>query len=85
LEHTPSRVTPEIGFDQGIGDAGERCRLDREAKKGRKPCERRNTGIGKTACPVGHPARIEAVHLADHAFGGEAVDGRHKLGDPSFP
>ena len=42
-------------------------------------------GVGKTTLPVGHPARVEAVHLADHSVDGEAVHGRHKFGDPRFP
>ena len=76
-------VAPGVGFDQGIGNAGkQRCRLDRKAEEGRKALERRDVGVGKTALPVGHPARVEAVHLADRPiFGGEAVNGRYKAVD----
>jgi hypothetical protein len=85
LQHPLSRVAPEIGFDQGISDAGKRCRLDRKAEEGRKALERRDVGVGKTTLLVGHPARVEAVHLADRPIGGEAGNGRHKLGDRRLP
>jgi hypothetical protein len=64
-EHPPSRVG-EIGLDQRIGDAGNGHRLDRKPKKGRQPLERCNVRVGKPALPVGHPASVKAVHLADH-------------------
>jgi hypothetical protein len=81
LQHPPFNVAQEIGFDQGIGDACDRRRLNRKAKEERKALKRRDFGVGKAALPIGHPARVEAVHLADRPIGGEAVNGRHKLGD----
>ena len=80
-QHPPAGVPTEIGFDQGLGDAGEGCGFDREPKEGREPLQRPDLLVGEALRPIGHPRGIDAVHLADRAVFGEAVDDRHEVGD----
>ena len=52
-----------------------------EAEERRQALQGRDVFVGKPSGAIGHPAGVEAVHLADHAVGREAVDDRDEIGD----
>ena len=84
-EHAPSGVAAEIGLHQRSGHARERGRLDRERKRRDHARERGNMGVGEAAGVRGHPRGVDAIHLADRAFGREAVDHGDVVGHARCP
>ncbi len=80
-QHPPPRVAAEVGLDQGLGDPAERRRLDREPEVRNQTRDGVDVRVGKALRPVGHPARIERVHLADDAVGVEPVEDRDVFGE----
>ena len=75
-QHPPAGVASEIGLDQRLGDASERGGFDRKPKERRKPLQRADLIIGKSIGSIRRPIGIHAIHLADRAVFGEAVDDR---------
>ena len=84
-EHAPSGVTAEIGLHQCPGHARERGRLDCQRKRRDHARERCNMGIGEAVGVRGHPRGVDAIHLADRAFGREAVDHGDVVGHARGP
>ena len=83
-QHPPSGVPTEIGLDQGLGDAGERGGFDCEPKERREALQRPDVLIGKTFGPIRRPIGIDAIHFADRAVLGEAVDDCDIVGELRF-
>ena len=51
-QHALSGIAPEIGFDQGLGDAGQRGGLDRQAEDRCQPAQRVDRVIAEAAGPA---------------------------------
>src|SRR5690606_6729486 len=56
------------------GDAAERAAFDGERKRRQQAADGGNIVVAESARASRRPGRIEAIHLADRAFAGKAVD-----------
>jgi hypothetical protein len=72
--HPTARIAAEIGFSERPGHASERGRFDRQLQKRSKLFQREDHVVAETIRRVAGPGRIDAIHLADDALGGKAVD-----------
>jgi hypothetical protein len=84
-EHTMPRVAAEISLHQRCGHARERGRLDRQRKRRNKLRKGSDMDIGETLGVRCHPRGVDAVHFADRAFGGKAIDDGNVVGHAVCP
>ncbi len=78
-------VAPEIGLDQGLGDARGRGALDGVRETGHQELERGEIGVAEPGAAIGRPGGVGAVHQPDRAFRAKAVDHRDIVGHPALP
>src|ERR1700736_6989386 len=72
--HPTARIAAEIGFSERPGHASERGRFDPPLQKRSKLFQRADRVFTEAVRRVAGPGRIDAIHLADDALGGKAVD-----------
>ena len=75
----PPGVPPEIGLRHGFCHAGECRRLDREIEKQCEPFQCGGGSLVKAVRGVCRPTRVDAIHFADHAGIGKAVNERQVI------
>ena len=82
LQDALAGIAAEIDLDQGVGDPGQRCALDREPKGRREAAQGHDIGVAEALGVARRPGRVDAVHLADRGALGEATDEDDIVGVP---
>jgi hypothetical protein len=82
LEHAPAGVASQIGLNQIFCDAPERSGFHRECQKRHQVLQAEKVRVAKPAGRIGHPGRIDAIHVADDAIVREPIDDRRIVGHP---
>ena len=72
--HPPAGIAAEISFGERPGHSGECGGFDRQLEKRREPFQRDDRVLAEAISRIAGPGRIDAIHLADDALGGKAVD-----------